>query len=410
MSRFTRHFQQSCSDFNSSTVLSASAHRTVILNACPIFLILLIVALSIADGRSARALTFHLTYDSSASTAPPGFLPAFNDALQFYETNYIDPITINLQVGWGTINNQSLLPGAVGESFTNGQVFSNFAGVKSALNSDAKSTADLLSIANMPASDPTGAATFAMSDAEGKALGLLDANAPAIDGYVGFNSSSPFTFDPNNRSVAGKNDFIGAAEHEISEVMGRYGLGQNGRKTGRYSPIDFFRYLSPGTFDLVPAYGAYFSIDGGTTVINTFNGPNGGDLSDWSGATVDSYNTGTNLGEQSPVSAGDVTVMDVIGYDAAVSHFPGDYNANGVVDAADYAVWRKGLGTTYVPGDYDVWRSHFGQMAASGAVALANATVPEPGTAAMLILGMLIPHARGYLRFRKTNSIRSLVT
>src|SRR5436305_224872 len=120
MSRLTRHFQQSCSDPSSSTVLSAIAHRTVILNACPLFLILLIVVLSIADQRSARALTFHLTYDSSASTGPPGFLPAFNDALQFYETNFVDPITINLQVGWGTINNQSLLPGAVGESFTNG--------------------------------------------------------------------------------------------------------------------------------------------------------------------------------------------------------------------------------------------------------------------------------------------------
>lgn len=401
MSRHTRHFQQSCSDTSRSTKSGASTHLTVASDARLIFVTLLTAVLSIAHGRSARALTFHLTYDSSASTAPPAFLPAFNDALQFYESNFIDPITINLQVGWGTINNQSLLPGAVGESFTNGQVFSNFAGVKAALTSDAKSVADFLSVANMPAGDPTGAATFTMSDAEGKALGLLGANAPAIDGYVGFNSSSPFTFDPNNRGVAGKNDFIGAAEHEISEVMGRYGLGQNGRKTGRYSPIDFFRYLSPGTLDLAPAYGAYFSIDGGATVINTFNGPNGGDLSDWSGATVDSYNTGTNLGEESPVSVGDITVMDVIGYDAAVSHLPGDYNANGVVDAADFVVWRKGLGTTYVQSDYDVWRSHFGQTLASGAGALANSAVPEPSTAAMLILGILLMHARGCLRFRR---------
>src|SRR4051812_23433071 len=214
MSRLPRHLHHSRIDHDSSKVWSAaSVHFTGIFHDRPIFLILLIGVLSAVDLRSARALTFHLTYDSSASTAPPGFLPAFNDALQFYETNFIDPITINLQLGWGTINNQSLLPAAVGESITNGQVFSNFAGVKAALTSDAKSTADLLSVANIPESDPTSAATFAMSDAEGKALGLLNANAPAIDGYVGFNSSSPFTFDPNNRSVAGKNDFIGAAEH-----------------------------------------------------------------------------------------------------------------------------------------------------------------------------------------------------
>ena len=39
---------------------------------------------------------------------------------------------------------------------------------------------------------------------------------------------------------------------------------------------------------------------------------------------------------------------------------PGDYNRDGVVDAADYVVWRKGMGTTYTQGDYDVWRAHFG--------------------------------------------------
>ena len=36
---------------------------------------------------------------------------------------------------------------------------------------------------------------------------------------------------------------------------------------------------------------------------------------------------------------------------------PGDYNQNGVVDAADYVVWRNGLGTTYTPAGFDTWRS-----------------------------------------------------
>jgi hypothetical protein len=54
----------------------------------------------------------------------------------------------------------------------------------------------------------------------------------------------------------------------------------------------------------------------------------------------------------------------------------GDYNQNSVVDAADYVLWRKKLGTTGVAPysgtdgsgngnvgseDYDVWRAHFGQ-------------------------------------------------
>ena len=187
--------------------------------------------------------------------------------------------------------------------------------------------------------------------------------------------------------MAGENDFIGAAEHEISEVMGRYGLGQNGRKSGRYSPIDFFRYTSPGALDLAPAYGAYFSIDGGTTAINTFNGPNGGDLSDWSGATVDSYNTGTNLGNESAVSTGDINLMDVIGYDVAGPSLAGDYNHDGIVDAADYTVWRDDLGTTYTQADYNIWKANFGNH--SGASASANAVVPEPATLWMLLAGIL---------------------
>jgi hypothetical protein len=67
---------------------------------------------------------------------------------------------------------------------------------------------------------------------------------------------------------------------------------------------------------------------------------------------------------------------------------PGDYNSNGVVDAADYVVWRKGLGTTYTQNDYDVWRAHFGQTApggGSGAGAIANAAVPEPATVLLLM-------------------------
>jgi hypothetical protein len=68
---------------------------------------------------------------------------------------------------------------------------------------------------------------------------------------------------------------------------------------------------------------------------------------------------------------------------------PGDFNHNGVVDAADYVVWRKSVGTTYTPSDYEVWRSHFGQTAGSGAGAdFANADIPEPATLLMLISGI----------------------
>jgi CubicO group peptidase (beta-lactamase class C family) len=73
---------------------------------------------------------------------------------------------------------------------------------------------------------------------------------------------------------------------------------------------------------------------------------------------------------------------------------PGDFNVDGVVDAADYVIWRKTDGT---PGGYDLWRANFGQLGGGGSVAGENATVPEPATLVML---MLAP-AGWYVRQRR---------
>ena len=50
--------------------------------------------------------------------------------------------------------------------------------------------------------------------------------------------------------------------------------------------------------------------------------------------------------------------------DAAAALVPaaaGDFNNDGSVDAADYVVWRNGLGTIYTQSDYDTWRANFGE-------------------------------------------------
>ena len=67
---------------------------------------------------------------------------------------------------------------------------------------------------------------------------------------------------------------------------------------------------------------------------------------------------------------------------------PGDYNADGTVNAADYVAWRKNDGT---PAGYDTWRMHFGETLGSGpgATGSASAAVPEPTSRLVLILGML---------------------
>jgi hypothetical protein len=68
----------------------------------------------------------------------------------------------------------------------------------------------------------------------------------------------------------------------------------------------------------------------------------------------------------------------------------GDFNGNGIVDGADYVVWRDGLGATYTQNDYNIWRSQFGQtpssLGAATALASGGASIPEPSA---LILGLL---------------------
>jgi len=278
--------------------------------------LILVMIWTVIAIRPAGATSFNLTFDGSTVGAPAGFFTAFTDAVQFYQTTFVDPITINLVVGWGQIDGSPLRPGNIGQSLTN-QTNVPYSSLLSALLHDAESPDDATAVASLPASSPT-ATNFVMSRAAGKSLGLLSGKATGIDGWVGFNSNVLYSFDPNNRAVFGQYDFFGVASHEISEVMGRYGFGQNGSGEAD-SPIDLYRYSFPGNRELSPTFSGsnYFSIDGGATVINTFNTGCCGDLSDWSGQTLDAYNAFLTSGQVLPTSAGDLRVMDVLGYDIA---------------------------------------------------------------------------------------------
>ncbi len=78
----------------------------------------------------------------------------------------------------------------------------------------------------------------------------------------------------------------------------------------------------------------------------------------------------------------------------------GDYNGNGVVDAADYVLWRHAMQTaTPLPNDttpesvstadYEVWRTNFGQPGGAGS-GIEGASVPEPMSVVIMAMASVL--------------------
>lgn len=85
-------------------------------------------------------------------------------------------------------------------------------------------------------------------------------------------------------------------------------------------------------------------------------------------------------------------------YIGVAPELDGDYNGDGMVNLADYTVWRDNLGgTATLPGDttpgnvtvgdYTVWKNNFGLSGAAALTKVSPTNVPEPAAALLLLLG-----------------------
>ena len=218
-------------------------------------------------------------------------------AAQSFASNFSNPVTLNLHVGWGEVNGSALSSTAIAESDPV-IIYHSYSQVQTALP-------------GLPVTDPAPSGTVALTTIQAAAIGLP--GPTTVEGYVGFNSAAnEFVFaqsSPSNNQPY----YLGPVfSHEVSEVMGRIAeLGQDSR--GAYSVMDFYRYSDTGARNLTQTGSANFSTNGGATLQTAFNTKLKGDLGDW-GGTGDAFDAFAVQGEAASLSAADLSLMSVLGW------------------------------------------------------------------------------------------------
>jgi hypothetical protein len=170
---------------------------------------------------------------------------------------------------------------------------------------------------------------------------------------------------------------------------------------------------APTTGDLINV-GGTTTINGGTVNITNAGGLGAGSytLLDYTGALGGSFGNlalGTTPAgfNYSLVDTGSSINLNV----AALATTDPDFNDDGVIDAADWVLWRK-FNPTAAPlannamgdadadqdndtDDYNLWRENFAEpFPGSGGGNGGNSAVPEPATFAMLLVGLVAAAAR----------------
>ena len=65
---------------------------------------------------SSSGLVINVSYDQALNNLPSGFVTAVNYVVNYFESIFTTPTTVNIDIGYGEINGQAMASNALGES------------------------------------------------------------------------------------------------------------------------------------------------------------------------------------------------------------------------------------------------------------------------------------------------------
>ena len=291
---------------------------------------------------TAHALVITPVFDKSiTSLSNAGTVEgAINQAIAVFDKDFTSNVNIKINFAWGTVDGQKIANGNVGQSisylytgFSYSDVVSDF---KAAAMTNPTDSVLASALAHLPGKDPTGLNNFEITEADAQALGLTPPSGMGVDGYVGFNTSDAYSFNPNS-TPSGQYDFVAVTEHEMAEVMGRLS-GITSSNPTYATPYDLFRYSGVGKSSFSYSTSAYFSVNGGLTNLASFNYTGGGDRGDWltSPGANDAFDDAASKGVNMGMSSADLAALDALGWDTSVN--PGGWVTSGIATTSGIAL------------------------------------------------------------------------